>query len=123
MLWEDLTVTFQYPKWPCKKDGNRLFARASCDKTKGNGFKLEDGLFILDIRKKLFVLRMVKHWNRWYHREVVDVLSLRIIGQGSEKSGLVEMSLLIAEGLNKTTFNNPLQPKPLYESLTALLYF
>jgi len=58
-----------------KKDGDKLFSRAWCDRIGGNGFKLKAGRFRLDIRKTFLTMRVVKHWKR-LPREVADAPSL-----------------------------------------------
>ncbi|KFW73535.1 hypothetical protein AS28_12077, partial [Pygoscelis adeliae] len=73
-LWGDLIAAYQYLKGAYKKDGDRLFSRACCDRTRGNHFKLKEGRYRLDIRKKFFTLRVVKHWQR-LPREAVDAPS------------------------------------------------
>ncbi|KAK4823245.1 hypothetical protein QYF61_000212 [Mycteria americana] len=44
-LQGDLIAAFQYLKGVYKKDEDKLFRRACCDRTRGNGFKLEEGRF------------------------------------------------------------------------------
>jgi len=42
---------------------------------RGNGFKLKESRFRLDISQKFFTVRVVKHWNR-FSKEMMDAPSL-----------------------------------------------
>jgi len=75
-LWGDLIAALQYLVGAYRKDGENVFRRACCDRTRTNGFKLREGRFRLDIRKKVFTLRVVKPWHR-LRREVVEAPSLK----------------------------------------------
>jgi len=74
-LGGDLTAAFRYLKGAYRKDGENIFSRACCNRTRGNGFKLREGRFKLDVRKVFFPMRVVKHWSRML-REVVEAPSL-----------------------------------------------
>ena len=68
-------MAFQYLKVAYKQEGEQLFMRVDSDSTRGNGFKLRQGRFRLDPRRKFFTQRVVTHWNR-LPKEVVGAPSL-----------------------------------------------
>ncbi|KFQ48706.1 hypothetical protein N334_11532, partial [Pelecanus crispus] len=71
----DFIAASQYLKGAYRKDGDNLFSKACCDRTRSNGFKLKEDRFRLDIRKAFFTMRVVRHW-KMLPREVVDAPSL-----------------------------------------------
>ena len=63
LQWHFL-APLQSLKGAYRKAGEGLLIRMWSKRTRGNGFKLQEGRFRLDIRKKFFTVGVVRHWNR-----------------------------------------------------------
>jgi len=98
-LQGDLRNAYKYLKGGCQEDGAKLVSVVPSDRTRGNGHKLKQRKFCLNMRKNFFPLRVTEPWHR-LPREAVEFPSLEIFKTRLDKvlCSLLWVTLLRQEG-------------------------
>ncbi|KFQ13298.1 Sodium channel protein type 5 subunit alpha, partial [Leptosomus discolor] len=96
-----------------REGGEGFLIREGSDRTRGNGFKLEEGRFRLDTKEGIFHMRTVRQWHR-LPRAVVEAPSLGTfkVRLDGALSNLIQLktSLLTAGGWTRWPLKVPSNP-------------
>ena len=81
----DLIAAFQDLQGASKQEGRQLLERGDNIRTRGNGLKLKEVRLRLDVRGKLFTIRVVRCWNScperlWMPHPSLEVFKARLDG-------------------------------------------
>jgi len=114
----DLRNASKYLQGGGQEDGAKLFPVVPSDRTRGNGHKLKQRKFRLNMRKNFFPLRVTEHWNR-LPRVVLESPALEIFktppGCGPVQPAVGDPAS--AGGLDWVTPRGPFQPRPFCDSV------
>ena len=77
LVWGISVASLKYMKGYYKQERDWFFPWSNGDRTRGNGFKLKERKFKLDVRNRYFTERVVRHWNR-LPREAMDAIFLEV---------------------------------------------
>lgn len=105
-----LIGTFLYLKWAFEKDGDRFLQGPVVIGQGRNGFKLKEGRFTSDTRKKFFKWVVQRNCGCPVPGSIQGQ-----VGRGPEQPQWVKMSLLTDGGLHQMSFTGPSPPKLFYD--------
>ena len=84
-----------------------------------NGFKLEDGRCRIDIRKKFFTVRVVRHWH-WLPSGCPSLEAFKARLDRTVSNLILEGGVAAySRGLELGDLKGPFQPKPFYDSMVV----
>lgn len=123
-LWGDLIAAFHYSMGAYNQEWDQFFTWSDNDRTRGNGFIMKEDRFGLDVREKLFTLRVVRYCNRllWEAMDAPSLDEFKARLDGTLSMMKWEAMLSTAMGLEPGGLQGP-QPILWFYSMPTFSYF